>query len=237
MVGYLNRDGRASRNFYTPCFDKVDGGDITIQDIQLSDDVEDMGADLQVLDANRKCIGSAYQWLTPAMAGKDGFNLGLPEGMGAWINDDYALPDIDPLQFGQVVQVTLPSKDSGFKSNGQVCDDDALITGRKSRNFVGNPYPVAMPIHNIQCNAEVEDMGADLQILDANRKCIGSAYQWLTPAMAGKDGFNFGLPEGMGAWINDDYALPEIDPLQPGEGAQVTLPSVGTIKVICPIEL
>ena len=109
VVGYLNRDGRASRNFYTPCFDKVDGGDITIQDVQLTEDVEDMGADLQLLDASRKCIGEAYQWLTPAMAGKDGFDLGLPIGMGAWVNEEYALPKIDPLQPGEGSQVTLPA--------------------------------------------------------------------------------------------------------------------------------
>ena len=236
VVGYLNRDGRTKCNFYTPCFDKVGGSAVTIQDVQLTDDVEDMGADLQILDMSRKCIGEAYQWLTPAMAGKDGFDLGLPEGMGAWVNEDYALPEIDPLEFGQVVQVTLPSG-AGFKSSGEVSDDDAAVTGRAKCNFVGNPYPVEMSIENIQCDDSVEDMGADLQILDASRKCIGEAYQWLTPAMAGKDGFDLGLPEGMGAWVNEDYALPEIDPLKPGEGTQVTLPSVGTITVICPIEL
>ncbi len=232
IVGFLNREGRESRNFYTPCFEKVDGSEISIQDVQL-EGVDDMGADLQILDANRKCIGTAYAWLTPAMAGTDGFDFGLGEGMGAWIDDDYSAPNVE-LQFGQVVQVTLP-EGAKFKSCGQVCDDDAVIHGRKDRNFVGNPYPAAMSIQNIQCDDSVEDVGADLQILDANRKCIGTAYAWVTADTA--KGFGFDLPEGNGAWINDDYMLPAIDPLQSGEGVQITLPANHDILLICPIEL
>lgn len=232
MVGYLSRDGRAQRNFYTPCFDKVGGGVITIQDVQLTDDVETFDADLQILDENRKCIGEAYQWVAASETGD--FDLDVPKGMGAWIDEGYAIPEIDPLQFGQVVQVTLPSG-AGFKSSGQVSDDDAVINSRKSRNFVGNPYPVAMSIQNIQLSVDVETFDADLQILDANRKCIGEAYQWVTPSETGD--FDLDVPEGMGAWIDEGYAIPKIDPLQPGEGAQVTLPADDNITIVAPIEL
>ena len=107
MVGYLNRDGRVNYNFYTPCFEKVDGKPVTIQDIQLTDAVEDMAADLQILDDSRKTIGDAYVWFTPAMA--QSFMLDVPEGMGAWVDTGFALPDIDPLQPGEGVQVGLPA--------------------------------------------------------------------------------------------------------------------------------
>ena len=232
VVGYLNRDGREKCNFYTPCFDKVGGGIITIQDVQLNDDVEDFDADLQVLDEKRRAIGEAYQWFSAPTA-KD-FELEVPEGFGAWVNTEYELPDIDPLQFGQVVQVTLPSG-AGFKSNGQVYDDDAVIIGRKAINFVGNPYPVAMSIQNIQCSADVEDFDADIQILDGSRRAIGEAYQWFTAATAAD--FELEVPEGCGAWVNTEYELPDIPDLQAGEGAQVTLPAASSITVICPVEL
>lgn len=239
IVGFLNREGRESRNFYTPCFEKVDGSEISIQDVQL-EGVDDMGADLQILDANRKCIGTAYAWVTPAMAGagEESLNLGVAEGMGAWVDEEFLLPEIPPLQFGQVVQVTLP-EGAKFKSCGQVYDDDAVIHGRKDRNFVGNPYPAAMSIQNIQCDATVGDMGADLQILDADRKCIGTAYAWVTPAMAGagEESLNLGVEEGMGAWVDEEFSLPKIDPLEAGAGVQVTLPDDGDLLLVCPIEL
>ena len=237
VVGYLNRDGRKSRNFYTPCFDKVGGGDITIQDVQLNDDVETFEADLQILDANRKFIGEMYQWVNAAETGPDDFDLPVAKGMGAWINESFELPDIDSLQFGQVVQVTLPAATDGFKSSGQVSDDDAVIVARKSRNFVGNPYPVAMSIQNIQLDDSIETFEADLQILDANRKYIGEMYQWVCAAETGPDDFDLPVPEGMGAWINESFELPDIDPLQAGEGVQVTLPTAGSITVVAPIEL
>ena len=155
--------------------------------------------------------------------------------MGAWVDTGFALPNIDPLQFGQVVQIGLPAATDGFKSSGQVSDDDAVFTGRANYNFVGNPYPTAMSIQNIQCDASVEDMAADLQILDGSRKTIGDAYVWFTPAMA--QSFMLDVPEGMGAWVDTGFALPNIDPLQPGEGVQVGLPAAGQITVISPIEL
>ena len=75
-------------------------------------------------------------------------------------------------------------------------------------------------------------MGADLQILDAKRKCIGEAYFWLSPATVA--GY---VPEGMGAWINGFGELAETETLLPGEGVQITLPSDSDITVLCPIEL
>ena len=234
VVGYLNRDGREKCNFYTPCFDKVGGGIITIQDVQLGDDVETFDADLQVLDSSRKCIGEAYNWVCAAEIG-DYEIKGVTEGYGAWINGDYELPDIDPLQFGQVVQVTLPA-DAGFKSNGQVNEDDALIIGRKAINFVGNPYPVPMSIQNIQLDESVETFDADLQVLDSSRKCIGEAYNWVCAAEIGDYEIK-GVVEGCGAWINGDYELPDIPDLAAGEGVQITLPKASDFTVICPIEI
>lgn len=199
----------------------------------MSDTVEDMAADVQILDGGRKTIGEIYAWLTPASAAD--FGLEVPNGNGAWVDGDFAIPDIAPLEFGQVVQVGLPAAVDGFKSSGQVCDDDSIITGRANYNFVGNPYPTALSIQNIQCDSSVEDMSADLQMLDGSRKTIGEIYAWLSPASASD--FGLEVPKGCGAWVDGDFALPSVDSLQPGEGVQVGLPTAGQIVVISPIEL
>ena len=233
IVGYANISARKDYNFYTPCFERVDGSACTIQDIQLSESVEDMSADLQVLDGSRKTIGEAYAWLSAATAAS--FGLEIPEGCGAWVDGSFALPEIDPLQAGQVVQVGVPAATDTFKSSGQVSDADALINGRANYNFVGNPFPVALSIQNIQCAATVEDMSADLQILDGSRKTIGEAYAWLSAATAAS--FGLEIPEGCGAWVDGSFALPEVDSLQAGSGVQVGLPMTSDISVLCHYEM
>lgn len=232
IVGYVNRDGRAECNFYTPCFEKVDGSKVTIQDVQL-DKVEDMGADLQILGADRACIGEAYVWMTADMA-HNCFELAVPPEMGAWVDSNFELPDVKPLEPGQVVQVTLP-KGASFKSCGQVCDHDVLFHGCEGCNFVGNFYPMSVSIQNIQCDETVGDTDADLQVLDNDRRCIGEAYTWLTPAKAKQVGLD--VLDGMGAWVNDKYEIPVSDKLQSGEGVQVTLEYDADIVVYCPFEL
>lgn len=230
IVGYVNREGLEARNYYTPCFQKVDNTDVTIQDVQLSEDVEDMGADLQVLDDKRACIGEAYMWMTAEMAQNDYFkDLAVPEGMGAWVNTDFALPEIDSLQFGQVVQVTLP-EGAYFKSCGQVCEDDAVVEGLAGCNFVGNPYPIEMSIQYLQCLG-VGEGDAELQFIGSDRKCIGSVCQWVTSEIAEVAG----AYEGAGAWLRDGGLAG--DKLQPGEGVQIWLQNDGQITVISPIDL
>ena len=219
-----------------PSFRTV-GGDKNATDIQLlqlSSELDD-SVTFQFLTAQRRSAAE-YSWVIADDASY--YKPGWPEGQGLWINEDMQFPEKTVLiAVGDAVQLDMGDYDEiPLNVAGQVSDSDLTYTTRAGYNYVGNPYPTANDIQNIQLSNELDD-SVTFQFLTDKRRSAAE-YSWVIPDDASY--YKQDWPEGLGLWINEDMQFPE-EPvtMKPGEAVQLDMGDYDGIEltVYAPIEL
>ena len=121
---------------------------------------------------------------------------------------------------------------------GEVSDADLSYTTRAGYNYVGNPYPSAMDIQNIQLSKNLASYEVSFQFLTAGRR-RASAYNWIAAEDAADYADNW--DENLGLWIDDDTsAFPETTvTIAPGGAVQLDMGDYDgeIVNVYAPIEL
>ena len=239
-MGYDTEATRAGYNYVIPSFRTV-GGDKNATDIQLlqlGSDISSYEVSFQFLTAGRR-RASAYNWIAAEDAGD--YADEWPTGKGLWINDDTsALPE-EPVMIGVGNAVQLDMGDYAAEDltcAGQVSDDDLSYTTRAGYNYVGNPYPVALDIQNIQLSANLASYEVSFQFLTSGRR-RAAAYNWIAAEDAGDYVDNW--EDGLGLWIDDDTsAFPETAvTIAPGGAVQLDMGEYNgeIVNVYAPFEI
>ena len=240
IVGYNTEATRAGYNYVIPAFRTI-GGDknaTSIQLLQLGDDIDSLGVSFQFLTAKRRSA-HMYDWISPEDA-KD-YVADWPAGQGLWIDDDtFAFPEEEvTVGVGNAVQIDMGDYDAeGLTCSGQVSDDDLSYTTRAGYNYIGNPYPTAMDIQNIQLRPTLDSLSVSFQFLTAKRRSA-HMYDWISAGDA-KD-YDDKWEDGLGLWIDDDtFGLPdETVTIAPGGAVQLDMGDYDgeVVNVYAPIEL
>ena len=118
-------------------------------------------------------------------------------------------------------------------------------------NYIGNPFPTAINIQDIQMGADVESEGAEIQILD-EAQLTTETYRWYKKRSAGNvgpSGCRVPCPEGAnGQWFlynedEDSYSYPDpadsgtAKTIAAGEGIQLTATDGSSVTVLAPFDL
>jgi hypothetical protein len=257
VVGYQSTDTREGFNYVTPTFERIDGETNTIHDLQMSADVGLAGADLQFLTVSGGSA-SKYQWVPAASAtaanvevpaGKNGmWALQTTTGSGKNKKTVYTLAEGDSilLAMGDGVQIGALEGNAVTSSGRVPTDTDVEQLTVEGFNYVGNAFPQAIDIQDIQMSAEVGLAGADLQFLTVSGGSA-SKYQWVPVASA--TAANVTVPEGLnGVWAVQTttgsgknkktvYTVAEDVTIGPGESVQIGALNGNTVFVLCPYEL
>ena len=180
-----------------------------------------------------------YDWISPTDA-KD-YVEDWPEGQGLWIDDDtFSFPEETvTVGVGNAVQIDMGDYDAEtLTCAGEVSDADLSYTTHAGYNYVGNPYPSAMDIQNIQLNPTLDSLSVSFQFLTAKRRSA-HMYDWISAADT-KD-YDDTWEEGLGLWIDDDtFGLPEETvTIAPGGAVQLDMGDYDgeIVNVYAPIEL
>ena len=217
------------------------GGDknaTNIQLLQLGSDISSYEVSFQFLTAGRR-RASAYNWISAEDAADYADNW--PTGQGLWIDDSTsAFPEQDVMiAVGNAVQLDMGDYNAeSLTTSGQVSDDDLSYTTRAGYNYIGNPYPAAMDIQNIQLSNNLASYEVSFQFLTAGRR-RASAYNWISAEDAADYADNW--PTGLGLWIDDSTsAFPETPvTIAPGGAVQLDMGDYNgeVVNVYAPIEL
>lgn len=195
-------EGDTGYKYYTPIFRHITATEtMSIQDIQLSAEANEMDVNLQKLDFEGGGAGY-YYWIPKANAIikieaeemeplPDGWSWEGKNGCWATDNEDYSKLMIPTegaeLQEGETVQLdgligTIITQ-SGRVSDAIITypldfseEPDAPMTGYR---YIGNGFAQAMSIQNIQLNADASEMDANLQLLDFEGG--GARYHYWIP--------------------------------------------------------
>lgn len=240
IVGYDTEATRSGYNYVIPTFRTV-GGDknaTDIQQFQLGDGIDSLGVSFQFLTAKRR-NAHTYDWISATDA-KD-YVEDWPSGQGLWIDDDtFSFPEETvTVGVGNAVQMDMGDYDTeALTCAGEVSDADLSYTTRAGYNYVGNPYPSALDIQNIQMGPDIDSLGVSFQFLTAKRR-NAHTYDWIAPADA-KD-YDESWEKGLGLWIDDEtFGLPEETvTIIPGGAVQLDMGDYDgeIVNVYAPIEL
>ena len=240
VVGYDIEATRAGYNYVIPSFRSVGGNQnaTDIQLLQLSSDISSLEASFQFLTSERRSA-HLYDWIAAEDA-KD-YDENWPASQGLWIDDDtFDVPEETvTIGVGNAVQLDMGDYDGEpLTCAGQVSDADLSYTTRAGYNYVGNPYPIAMDIQNVQLSDTPASLEVSFQFLTSERRSA-HLYDWIAAEDA-KD-YDDEWPEGLGLWIDDEtFDLPETTAtIAPGGAVQLDMGDYDgeTINVYAPIEL
>ena len=239
-MGYNTEATRAGYNYVIPCFRTV-GGDknaTNLQLLQLNSNIGSYEVSLQFLTAKRR-NAHLYNWISAEDASD--YVSDWPTGQGLWIDDETSAFPEEPVMIsvGNAVQMDLGDYDAeDLTCAGQVSDEDLSYTTRAGYNYIGNPYPVAMDIQNIQLSTSLASYEASFQFLTAKRR-NAHLYDWISAEDAGDYVSNW--EENLGLWIDDETsAFP--DPavtIAPGGAVQLDMGDYDgeIVNVYAPVEL
>ena len=223
-----------------PSFRNV-GGDKNATDIQLlqlGSDISSYEVSFQFLTAKRR-NAHTYDWISAEDAAD--YASDWPTGKGLWIDSETsAFPEETvTVGVGNAVQVDMGDYDEeALTCAGQVSDADLSYTTRAGYNYIGNPYPVAMDIQNIQLSDALSSYEASFQFLTAKRR-NAHTYDWISAEDA-KD-YDDKWPENLGLWIDGETSgLPEETvTIAPGGAVQLDMGDYNgeVVNVYAPIEL
>ena len=239
-VGYNTETTRAGYNYVIPAFRTV-GGDKNATDIQLlqlGDGIGSYEVSFQFLTAKRR-NAHTYNWISAEDAAD--YADDWPKGRGLWIDDETsALPEETvTVGVGNAVQMDMGDYDAeDLTCSGQVSDADLSYTTRSGYNYIGNPYPVALDIQNIQLSDALASYEVSFQFLTAKRR-NAHTYDWISAEDAGDYADNW--EKDLGLWIDDETsAFPEETvTIAPGGAVQLDMGDFNgeIVNVYAPIEL
>ena len=223
-------------------------------------------AEIQVLN-EAQLTTETYRWFKRRSAGNVGpseCRVPCPEGAnGQWFlydedEDSYSYPDPeDPdakkeFNWGDSIQLTAVEGQENTYS-GAVTDQDMFRDGDlvEGFNYIGNPFPAAVNIQDIQMDADAANETAEIQVLN-EAQLTTETYRWFKRRSAGNVGpseCRVPCPEGAnGQWFlydedEDSYSYP--DPEDPstkkmiaaGEGVQLTATEGSSVTVLAPFDL
>ena len=240
VVGYQNKASRGGYNYIVPSFRLVSTGTLDIQDIQLDANVGALEANLQLL-ADNQASSAFYNWMDKATASDFGIDVASGRN-GIWVLEDdelgfVAAPAV-PLNVGDGVQIDA-AEGVQVTLAGQVDDADLAYPARNGYNYVGNAFPEDIDMQNIQLDASVGALEANMQFLGSNQASI-AFYNWMDKATAAD--FGIEVVEGMnGVWVLEDdelgFVAAPATPIPAAEGVQIDTVEGVTITVLSPIEL
>ena len=226
VVGYDTEATRAKYNYVIPMFRTI-GGDKTateIQQFQLSDAVDASGMVFVQFLKNTRRKAKQYIWQIAEDA--PDFKDNWPENMGLWTDEDTGeFPETDVLvPVGDALQLDMGDDygDAGFMCLGSVSDGDLTYRLRTKYNYVGNPFPAANTIQNIQLGEEVDASNMVFAQFLKNNRRKAKQYLWVIADEASD--YKDDWPAGLGLWIDETtYEFPEdgTDLLKPGEAVQI----------------
>ena len=223
-----------------PSFRSVGGDEKStdIQLLQLGDGVGSYEVSFQFLTAKRR-NAHLYNWISAEDAAD--YVENWPAGQGLWIDDDTSAFPEEPVivGVGNAVQMDMGDYDAeGLTCAGAVSDADLTYKTRAGYNYVGNPYPAAMDIQNIQLSNALASYEASFQFLTAKRR-NAHLYDWISAEDAADYADEW--EENLGLWIDDETsAFPETTvTIAPGGAVQLDMGDYDgeIVNVYAPIEL
>lgn len=240
VVGYNTEATRSGYNYVIPTFRTV-GGDKTatdIQQFQLSKDISSYEVSFQFLTAKRR-NAHTYDWISAEDAVD--YVDGWTEGQGLWIDSETSsYPEQTvTVGVGNAVQMDMGDYDAeDLTCAGEVSDADLSYTTRAGYNYVGNPYPTAMDIQNIQLSNNLSSYEVSFQFLTAKRR-NAHTYDWIAAEDAADYADNW--EKNLGLWIDGETsAFPETTvTIAPGGAVQLDMGDYDgeIVNVYAPIEL
>ena len=239
-MGYQSESTRAGYNYVIPTFRTV-GGDETatdIQQLQLSSDFSSLEVSFQFLTAKRR-NAHAYLWISADDVAD--YVEDWSDKQGLWIDEDTnAFPkETVTVGVGNAVQLDMGDYDAkALTCAGQVSDADLSYTTRAGYNYVGNPYPTAMDIQNIQLSPTPASLEVSFQFLTARRR-NAHAYDWISSEDVVDYVSNW--ETGLGLWIDDETGKfpAETVTIAPGGAVQLDMGDFDgeIVNVYAPIEI
>ena len=249
VVGYLNKtDAVQKYNFVTAPFRAINGSaaEFNIQDIQVDASVTTGGAQLYILNADRKVDTTfqekAHAWVRKADFTKYGIT-GFDDKNGVWAIQGgtlkaptYTVPTLEKSVFsaGTGIQVYFTLANKSFTFAGSVSDAQLAIPAVQKYNFIGNCFPADCDIRDIQMDETVTTGGAQFYRLNADRKLDTTiqekAYAWVKKSDFAKYGI-VGREGDFGTWAIQGGTLKAPTYTVPTTAEELTIKAGSAVQV------
>ncbi len=182
---------------FTPQFVDINKENISIKSLVALGEGVSENVNMRILDsAGRKVNGCEYKWVDD-------------EEFKGWYDPDYnELGDVS-FSPGQGLWVYGLNTTQQIQMSGSVPLNDVVVNLRMGGTATGNPFPVALSIHDILAIGDKASEVINIRVLDsAGRTIKGCEYKWVDD-------------EELNGWYDSDYNELGDVKFNPGQGLWV----------------